>query len=107
VVYAVGVSPDGKVVAAGTFDGRVRLFSVADGRLLMTLVGLAEDEWLAVTPEGLATASDDLAANGRWKSGSSALNADWTWKAVRRPAAIAKALAGDNPGEPAFAGPQP
>lgn len=36
-VYAVAVSPDGSTVAAGSRDGKVRLWSVADGRLVAEL----------------------------------------------------------------------
>lgn len=108
VVYAVALGgKDGKLVAAGSFDGMVRVFDTADGRPLATLVGLADDEWLAVTPEGFATAGDALAKVARWRSGKAPVDAGWAWKAVRQPATVAKALAGEKVGEPAFAGPQP
>jgi WD40 repeat protein len=107
MAYAVAISPDGKTVAAGTFDGQVRLFAVADGRPLATLVGLSDDEWIAVTPEGFALASDGLTTKGRWRAGKASVNSDWVWKAVRQPVTVAKALAGEKLGEPAFAGPQP
>lgn len=107
VVYAVALSKDGKLVAAGTFDGLVRLFDTEAGRPLATLVGAAETEWLALTPEGFATAGEALAKSARWRTGTSGVNSEWVWKAVAQPQTVAKALAGEKVGEPAFASPQP
>src|SRR5262245_2681132 len=107
VVYSVAVNRDGKVVAAGSFDGQVRLFETATGRHLGTLVGRTESEWLAVTPEGFAVAGDALASAARWRVGTADVNAAWVWKAVGQPAAVARAFAGEKPGDPAFVAPQP
>ena len=108
VVYSVAVSGDAKIVAAGSFDGMVRLFDTAAGRSLATLMAVADEEWLALTPEGFAVAGEGWTKQGRWRSGSTSdLKAEWVWKAVGQPAVVAKALAGEKPGEPAFSGPQP
>ncbi len=107
VVYAVALNKDAKVVAAGTFDGQVRLFDTASGRALVTLVGLADSEWLALTPEGFAVAGESLVKSARWRSGKVSLNADWVWKAVVQSGAVAKAIAGGKLGEPTFPVPQP
>lgn len=107
IVYSVALSPDGKVVAAGSFDGQVRLFEVAAGRQLVSLAAGSAEEWLAVAPEGFAAAADAVKAKARWRVGVAELNAEWVWKAVGQPAAVARALVGEKPGEPAFAGPQP
>ena len=37
-VYVVSVSPDGKTVASGSWDGEVKLWNLADGKLLKTIV---------------------------------------------------------------------
>jgi len=107
VVYSVAVG-NGKSVAAGTFDGMVRLFDTTDGRPMATLMALTEDEWLAQTPEGFAAAGPAWAKAARWRVGPGTdLNADWVWKAVGQPAIVAAALSGQKPGEPAFPAPQP
>jgi WD40 repeat protein len=107
VVYAVSLNKDAKLVAAGTFDGFVRVFDTEAGRPLATLVGVSDSEWLAVTPEGFASAGDSLAKSAHWKTGMMNVNSEWIWKAVAQPQTVAKALAGEKVGEPAFAAPQP
>jgi WD40 repeat protein len=107
VVYAVALSANARVVASASFDGLVRLFDTQDGRPLATLIALTDREWLAVTPEGFAVAGEAIVKSARWRSGATAVNADWAWKAVAQPAAVAKALIGEKPGEPTFAGSQP
>src|SRR5262249_41628536 len=57
-VYAVAISPSGKTIATGSFDGLARLWDEATGRHLITLLAIAGDndqpDWLALTPEGYA-----------------------------------------------------
>ncbi|HEX4588339.1 MAG TPA: c-type cytochrome domain-containing protein, partial [Gemmataceae bacterium] len=66
VVYAVALSPDGKRVVAGSFDGLVRVFDTTAGKPLLTLASGPAD-WLAVTPEGYVNGSDGWATQGRWR----------------------------------------
>jgi WD40 repeat protein len=107
VVYAVALNKDAKLVAAGTFDGLVRVFDTKAGQPLGTLVGVTESEWLALTPEGFASAGDSLAKAARWRTGKVNVNSEWVWKAVAQSQTVAKALAGEKVSEPAFAAPQP
>jgi hypothetical protein len=107
VVYAVAIGAEGKMVAAGSFDGLVRVYDVSDGRLTVTLVGLTEDEWMAVTPEGFAAAGTLVRNQATWRSGMTMLDSAWVWKTLDQPATVAKALAGQKLGEPAYAVPQP
>jgi WD40 repeat protein len=107
VVYAVALNKDAKVVAAGTFDGLVRLFDTEAGRPLAMLVGVADSEWLALTPEGFAAAGESLVKSARWRTGTMTVNSEWVWKAVAQPETVAKALTGEKVGEPPFAAPQP
>jgi WD40 repeat protein len=96
LVYAVALSPDGKLVAAGSFDGLVRLFDVATGRLLVTLLSLPLQgeaaDWLALAPEGPASASPGLRATGKWRMGPQDIAGDAVWKALVKPDVVAKAM---------------
>jgi WD40 repeat protein len=59
-VYCVAASPDGTKLASGSADGTVKLWNVADGRLLATFVQISPrtEQWLIVTPPGyLATSA--------------------------------------------------
>ncbi len=37
-IYALAVSPDGKTVASGSWDGEVKLWNLADGKLVRTII---------------------------------------------------------------------
>jgi len=70
-VYCVASTPDGSRMASGSADGTVKLWNVADGKLLATLVQLAvgTDQWLIMTRSGyFATSSPEALA---WKTAGS------------------------------------
>ncbi|HLC15964.1 MAG TPA: WD40 repeat domain-containing protein, partial [Thermodesulfovibrionia bacterium] len=58
-VWAVAVSPDGRLLVSGSADQTVRLWEVETGKLLMTLFYGDDGEWVAWTSEGFFTASGD------------------------------------------------
>lgn len=51
-VRAVSLSPDGKTLASGSDDTTVKLWEVASGRELCSLIALDNDDWVVVTREG-------------------------------------------------------
>ena len=103
--YAAALSPDGKRAASDSFDGLVRLWDTATGRHLLTLLAVPRGdkvEWLAVTPEGYAAVSPELAAVGAWRMGTQPLPAEGVWKALSNPSAVARAARGEATPAPAF-----
>jgi WD40 repeat protein len=61
-VYSVAFSPDGRLLASGSDDNKVKIWEVASGRLLHTLSGHGDRvRSVAFSPDGrlLASGSDD------------------------------------------------
>lgn len=57
-VFAVDISPDGLLLAAGTTDGRVWVWRIADGELLFTCEGHTGQIWaICFSPDGQILAS--------------------------------------------------
>jgi len=74
-VCSLDFSPDGRILAAGTWNGPVRLWQVADGTLLRTLNGhTAGVVSVAFSPDGMTLASASLDGTTRlWKISSGVL----------------------------------
>ena len=57
-VYSVAFSPDGQILASGSYDNTVRLWRVSDGTLLRILVGHTNLVLsVAFSPDGQTLAS--------------------------------------------------
>jgi WD domain, G-beta repeat/Planctomycete cytochrome C len=71
IVYAVAIRPDSKLLACGTFDGRVLLWDPATGKQASTYLAVAHDpehfDWLVLTPGGQLTGSPEYLAEVRWQ----------------------------------------
>jgi len=66
-VFAVALDAEGKRAASGAADGTVKLWDVADARLLLTLWSGAGDNWLSLAPEGYVSGADETLAKAAWK----------------------------------------
>jgi WD40 repeat protein len=57
-VIAVAIGPDGRLLASGSNDNSVKLWSLPDGALLKTLTGHTDDVYaVAISPDGRLLAS--------------------------------------------------
>ena len=56
-VYSVAFSPDGQILASGSYDNTVRLWRAADGALLRTLEHTNSVWSVAFSPDGQTLAS--------------------------------------------------
>src|SRR5262249_45011102 len=102
LAYAVAISADGKRVAAGSFDGLVRLYDSATGKPLATLLSLPGNDWLAFAPTGHVALGDALVKLGTWSLNNRPRPADAAWKLLRNPDAVARSLRGETVPAPAF-----
>lgn len=106
IAYAVALSADGKRVAAGCFDGTVRVWDVTSNRHIVTLLSLppysGEPEWLALTPEGYASAHPGVVGAASWEMGTQAVKAEDVWKALGRDAELVRSLRGEKASAPTF-----
>jgi WD40 repeat protein len=104
-VFALAMDSTGKRMASGSADGMVKLWDVADARLLATFwsgAGSGEQgEWI-VFAEGFFSASDGLAGKAIWKGdGRSIANAKLL-APLNNPTAVSKACRGEKLPEPVF-----
>jgi WD40 repeat protein len=67
-VFAVALDSSGKRAASGAADGTVKLWDVADARLLLTLWSGNDDNWLSIAPEGFVAGSESALAKAAWKA---------------------------------------
>src|SRR5262249_24099246 len=106
IAYAAAISPNNKLLASGSFDGLVKVWDEASGRLLATLLALPPEteqhHWLALPPEGYAAGSGGMSTLVRWRLAGQELTAEHIWQAVRQPEMIARALRGETVAAPKF-----
>jgi WD40 repeat protein len=57
-VYSVAFSPDGETLASASVDNTARIWNTATGKEIVSLVS-SENDWVCVTPDGLASGSPD------------------------------------------------
>ena len=97
VAYAIAISPDGKQIAAGSFDGFVRLYDATSARLLLSLVALPNAEqpaWWAITPEGYFDRGGEPTQKAQWRANGQAAP-EALWKPLEDANLVAKACRGE------------
>lgn len=100
-VFALAVDPAGKRMASGSADGLVKLWDVADARLLATFWSGTNDDWFAFA-EGYFSASEGVQKKAAWQTGGKPV-ADAKWLVpLNLPTNVAKAAIGEKLPEPAF-----
>ena len=101
-IYAAALSPDGARLAAGSGDGTVKIWHVAEKRLLATLIQLAPrtDDWLIVTAQGYLAASATGAV--AWKGDNLKTTPEQLIALLQKPDLVQQTLAGKKVKPPAI-----
>ncbi len=118
-VQSVCFAPDGKTLVSGSDDNTIKVWSVADKRLLATLLTLPEvgeevkarakgmiiisekgveggaDEWFVTVPEGYFDGSANAARYVRWRVNGAIFPAERYYRRFRRPDLVRRALQGE------------
>jgi len=100
-VIAVALDAAGQRAATGGSDGTVKLWDVADARLLVTLWSGAADSWLSLAPEGFFAGADAMLAKAAWKAGGKLVDAKLLGP-LRDAGSLSKAARGEKIGGPAW-----
>jgi WD40 repeat protein len=98
-VRSVAFSPDEMRVISGSYDTTARVWDAATGELLALLFTAADDEWLAITPEGFFDASAKGAEMLTVVRGLEVFGIDQFYQALYRPDLVREKLAGDPNGK--------
>ncbi len=101
-VFAVALDATGKRAASGAADGTVKLWDVADGRLLVTFWSSTNDSWLSLTPEGYAAGDDSTLAKAVWKAGGKPVTDAKLLAPLKDAAQVGKAAIGAKLAEPVW-----
>jgi WD40 repeat protein/uncharacterized caspase-like protein len=99
LVRSVAFSPGGRQIISGSNDGTIKIWNSGDGSLLATLINGADDEWIAVTPEGFFDASLKGAELLHVVRGLEVTGIDQVYQSLFRPDLVREKLAGDPKGK--------
>jgi len=99
--FALAVDPAGKRMAAGTAEGVVKLWDIADARLVATFWSGADDAWLLFA-DGWYSASPGLSEKAVWKGDGKPITDAKLLLPLADPAKVAKSVAGEKVPLPVF-----
>jgi WD40 repeat protein len=92
-VTSIDFSPDGKMLLSGGLDGTARLWDVATGKLLATLVNFNDGSWAVIDPIGRFDASNDGDVAGlHWIVGTEVIELEQIGERYYEPSLLAKVM---------------
>lgn len=98
-VDSIASSPDGRRFISSARDGTIRVWSVASRQPLVTLLSAGDDEWVALTLEGVFAASPTGAHILSVVRGLQVFGIECAHKMLNYPDLVHEKLAGDADGK--------
>jgi WD40 repeat protein/uncharacterized caspase-like protein len=99
-VGRVVFTPNGQTLATVSQDQTIKLWRVADGQLLATIVVTGNNDWLVVTPDGLFDGSPATWNQIQWRFSDNLLDVapvEWFFSDFYYPGLLAEIMAGKPP----------
>jgi WD40 repeat protein len=97
-IWAVAVSPDGRLLVSGSADQTVRLWNVKTFEPIVTLFRGSDGEWVIYTPQGYFQASENGSKLVTWQvnkgpeHAACAISGEGLYKRMNRPGLVARAI---------------
>jgi len=94
LISSIGISPDGKYVYSGSYDGTTRLWDINTGKEIAQFISFTDGEWIVITPEGYFNASPNGAKHLNVRVGNKVYSIDNFYEKFFNPAYVASVLQG-------------
>jgi len=101
-LFAVALDSGGTRAASGGADGTVKLWNVAEARLLLTLWSGPSDSWLALAPEGYIGGAESTLATAGWMASGRPVTEAKMLAPLRNTAPLARAARGERIAAPVW-----
>lgn len=94
IIRTLAVSPDGKYLLSGSSDNTAKIWDLAAKKEILNLMALGNEDWLAITPEGLFDASSGAMESLYFVLGKEIIELDQLKERYYEPGLIGKLLTG-------------
>jgi WD40 repeat protein len=94
LISSIGISPDGKYVYSGSYDGTTRLWDINTGKEIVQFINFTDGEWVVITPEGYFNASPNGAKHLNVRVGNNVYSIDNFYEKFFNPVYVASVLQG-------------
>lgn len=95
-ITSIDFSPDAKFLASGAEDGRVKIRDLTHNKIITTIISLKDNDWAAISPEGVFDASGDGMKLIHYVEDMQAIPLDAFFEKLYRPGLLETIFSEDN-----------